>query len=74
MVREFVEGETLDRRLGGRPLPLDALLGIALQVTDALAGEASKWTTCATDAVTNGNSAGTTGPPFPVPGFCRESS
>ena len=36
VVREFLEGETLDRRLAARPLPLQTLLGIAIQVTDAL--------------------------------------
>ncbi len=34
---QYVEGETLRRLVGGRPLPLDSLLSVALQVADALA-------------------------------------
>ncbi|HEV8370499.1 MAG TPA: serine/threonine-protein kinase, partial [Pyrinomonadaceae bacterium] len=33
---QYVEGETLRRVIGGRPLSLDSLLSIALQVADAL--------------------------------------
>ncbi len=36
VVREFLEGETLERRLGGKPLPLGMLLEVAIQVADAL--------------------------------------
>ena len=36
IVREFVAGETLARRLAGRPLAPEAFLDIAIQVTDAL--------------------------------------
>ncbi len=34
---QYVEGETLRRTIGGRPLQLDSLLSISLQVADALA-------------------------------------
>ena len=34
---QYVEGETLRRAIGGRPLKLDSLLSISLQVADALA-------------------------------------
>jgi formylglycine-generating enzyme required for sulfatase activity/pimeloyl-ACP methyl ester carboxylesterase len=34
---QYVEGETLSRVIAGRPLPMDALLPIALQISDALA-------------------------------------
>jgi serine/threonine protein kinase/TolB-like protein/Tfp pilus assembly protein PilF len=34
---QYVEGETLRRAIGGRPLTLDSLLSISLQVGDALA-------------------------------------
>jgi Tol biopolymer transport system component len=33
---ELLEGETLKHHVGGRPLPLDALLTLALQIADAL--------------------------------------
>lgn len=33
---EFVEGESLDRKIGGRPVPIAELLEIALQIADAL--------------------------------------
>jgi eukaryotic-like serine/threonine-protein kinase len=36
VVREFLEGETLEHRLGGEPLPPATLLEIAIQVADAL--------------------------------------
>src|SRR5262245_58943074 len=34
---EFVEGETLQERVAGRPLPLPAALGIATEIADGLA-------------------------------------
>ena len=37
MAMQFVQGQTLRQVIGGRPLELDALLSIALQVADALA-------------------------------------
>lgn len=33
---EFVEGESLDRKIGGRPLAISELLEIAIQIADAL--------------------------------------
>jgi serine/threonine protein kinase len=33
---EFVEGESLDRKIGGRPLTISELLEIAIQIADAL--------------------------------------
>src|SRR5262245_37096442 len=33
---EFLEGQTLKHRIAGRPLELDALLSIGIEVTDAL--------------------------------------
>jgi serine/threonine protein kinase len=33
---EFVEGESLDRKISGRPLPISVLLDIAIQIADAL--------------------------------------
>ncbi len=33
---ELLEGQTLKRRIGGRPLPLDVMLELALQIADAL--------------------------------------
>jgi Tol biopolymer transport system component len=33
---ELLEGETLKHRIGGRPLPLDTMLDLALQIADAL--------------------------------------
>src|SRR5580658_3168448 len=33
---ELLEGHTLQTRIGGRPLPLEAFLDLALQITDAL--------------------------------------
>lgn len=36
LVMEFLEGETLDSRLSGGPMPITELLGIASQVADAL--------------------------------------
>jgi serine/threonine protein kinase len=36
LAMEFIEGEPLDRRIGGRPLPAGEIAGIAAQVADAL--------------------------------------
>ncbi len=36
LILEFIEGETLDQRLGRGPLPIDDAIEIALQVADAL--------------------------------------
>jgi non-specific serine/threonine protein kinase len=36
LVMELLEGETLKDRISGRPLPLDALLEIGIQIADAL--------------------------------------
>ncbi len=36
IVMELLEGETLRQRIGGRPMPLDDLLDIAVQIADAL--------------------------------------
>ena len=33
---EYVEGESLDRKIGGRPLPIPELLEIGIQIADAL--------------------------------------
>ena len=33
---EFIEGESLDRKIGGRPLAISELLEIAIQIADAL--------------------------------------
>jgi serine/threonine protein kinase/Tol biopolymer transport system component len=33
---EYVEGQPLDRKIGGRPLPIGEALDIAIQITDAL--------------------------------------
>src|ERR1700690_841442 len=33
---EFLEGQTLQTRIGGRPLPLEALLNLALEIADGL--------------------------------------
>jgi Tol biopolymer transport system component len=36
LVLELLEGQTLKRRIGGRPLPTDELLELAIQIVDAL--------------------------------------
>ncbi len=36
LVMELLEGQTLRDRIGGRPLPNDVLLDLAIQITDAL--------------------------------------
>jgi serine/threonine protein kinase/Tfp pilus assembly protein PilF len=36
LVMELLEGQTLKQRIAGRPLPLDALLDIGVQIADAL--------------------------------------
>ena len=33
---EFLEGETLKHRINGKPLPFDEMLGLAIQIADAL--------------------------------------
>jgi eukaryotic-like serine/threonine-protein kinase len=33
---EFIDGETLRSRIGGKPLPLDAILNFGIQIADAL--------------------------------------
>jgi serine/threonine protein kinase len=33
---ELLEGESLDRRIAGQPLPLDVILQLGIQITDAL--------------------------------------
>ncbi|MFZ0039555.1 MAG: protein kinase [Candidatus Acidiferrales bacterium] len=36
LVMELLEGQTLRERIGGRPIPVDALLEYAIQISDAL--------------------------------------
>jgi len=36
LAMEYIEGQTLDARIGGAPLPLPEAIGIAVQVADAL--------------------------------------
>ena len=36
LAMEFVEGDTLDRRIGGKPLPVQDIAGIGRQIADAL--------------------------------------
>src|SRR5437588_8876938 len=36
IVMEFLEGQTLKRRIGGKPLPLNDLLDLGLQILDGL--------------------------------------
>ena len=36
IVMELLEGQTLQNRIGGRPLPIDFLLELAIQLADAL--------------------------------------
>jgi Tol biopolymer transport system component len=36
LVMELLEGQTLRRRIGGRPLPIDELLDLAIHIADAL--------------------------------------
>src|SRR5574341_991867 len=36
LVMELLEGETLKNRIGGRPLAIDSLLELAIQIVDAL--------------------------------------
>src|SRR4029453_5964323 len=37
IVMELLEGETLKHRIDGRPMPLSALLDVAIEIADALA-------------------------------------
>ncbi len=39
---EYVEGETLGARIGGRPLDSAEMVDIAVQTTDALSGVAAE--------------------------------
>jgi two-component system LytT family response regulator len=36
LAMEFIEGEALDRRIGGKPLPVSEIAGIGRQIADAL--------------------------------------
>lgn len=36
LAMEFLDGETLKRRIAGRPLPIDEILGLGIQVAEAL--------------------------------------
>src|SRR5262245_7088820 len=36
IVMELLQGQTLDREIGGRPLAMNLLLDLAIQITDAL--------------------------------------
>ena len=36
IVMELLQGETLQRRITGKPLPMDELLALAIQIADAL--------------------------------------
>jgi len=36
MVMELLQGQTLDQRIGGKPLPVDELSRLAIEITDAL--------------------------------------
>src|SRR5690242_15043788 len=42
LVMELLEGTTLRRRIGGKPLPLDDLLELAIHIADALAAAHAK--------------------------------
>ena len=42
LVMELLEGETLRRRIGGKPLPIDELLDEGIQIADALAAAHAK--------------------------------
>jgi serine/threonine protein kinase len=39
---EFPEGMTLDQKIGGKPLPVNQLLDLAIQLSDALDAAHSK--------------------------------
>jgi eukaryotic-like serine/threonine-protein kinase len=45
IVMQFLEGQTLKHRISGKPLPLDAMLELGIQIADALAAAHAKGVT-----------------------------